>query len=203
MARNWTDGPPLIDEACAVVKRGGVVIFPTDTVYGIGCSPTSPAGIERIYAAKGRPRDKPLALYFAAVEQMLEYAPNDPAALALARAFLPGPLTIVVRRPPFVAAELVCGLQTLGLRVPDHALCMRLLARCGPLAATSANRSGEPAHTGDPVTRGELPEADFLIEAGPSPLGVASTVVDLSGEAPRLIRAGSIPLEAIERVLAA
>lgn len=138
---------------------------------------------------------------------MLEYAPNDSRALALARAFLPGPLTLVVRRPPFVDAAIVGGLGTLGLRVPNHELCAALLAQCGPLAATSANLSGAPAYSGrdasDPqaASRAHLPEADLFIDAGPAPLGVASTVVDLSGSDVRLIRAGAISFEAIERVL--
>jgi L-threonylcarbamoyladenylate synthase len=171
-------------------------------VYGIGCSPSAPAAIERIYAAKGRPRDKPLALYFATVEQMLEYARNDSRALALARAFLPGPLTIVVRRPPFVDGRIVGGLPTLGLRVPNHELCAALLARCGPLAATSANLSGATPYSGrDDSAREDLPEADYFIDAGPAPLGVASTVVDLSGDDVRLLRSGSLPFDEIERAL--
>jgi L-threonylcarbamoyladenylate synthase len=171
-------------------------------VYGIGCSPSAPAAIERIYAAKGRPRDKPLALYFATVEQMLEYARNDPRALALARAFLPGPLTIVVRRPPFVNGRIVGGLPTLGLRVPNHELCAALLARCGPLAATSANLSGATPYSGrSGSAREDLPEADYFIDAGPAPLGVASTVVDLSGGDVRLLRSGSLPFDAIKRAL--
>jgi L-threonylcarbamoyladenylate synthase len=138
---------------------------------------------------------------------MLEYAPSDARALALARAFLPGPLTLVVRRPPVVDASIVGGLATLGLRVPNHELCAALLARCGPLAATSANLSGAPAYSGrdasDPRAQEKLPEADLFIDAGPAPLGVASTVVDLSGDVVRLIRAGAIPFEAIERALGA
>jgi L-threonylcarbamoyladenylate synthase len=204
MDRVKSDG---LERACAIIARGGVIIFPTDTVYGIGCAPSSSAGIERIYAAKGRPRDKPLTLHFATVEQMLEYAPNDARALVIALAFLPGPLTLVVRRPPFIDAALVGGLATLGLRVPNHELCAALLARCGPLAATSANLSGAPAYSGRETSvsrggaRGELPEADFFIDAGPAPLGVASTVVDLSGADVRLIRAGSVPFEAVNRIL--
>jgi L-threonylcarbamoyladenylate synthase len=133
-------------EACRVVAGGGVVIFPTDTVYGIGCQPSHPAAVERIYALKGRPREKPLALHFSSVEYMLEYAPRDARVLALARRFLPGPLTIVVRRPVTVDASIVAGLPTLGLRVPEHATCAALLARCGPprRARISATRPPSP-----------------------------------------------------------
>jgi L-threonylcarbamoyladenylate synthase len=190
-----------VAEACRVVAGGGVVIFPTDTVYGIGCQPSHPAAVERIYALKGRPREKPLALHFASVEYMLEYAPGDARVLALARRFLPGPLTIVVKRPATVDASIVAGLPTLGLRVPEHATCAALLARCGPLAATSANLSDAPAFTGR-ESPDVLPQADLFVDAGPAPVGVASTVVDLSQGDVRLIREGAVPFDAIVRACA-
>ncbi len=198
----------VVDEVCAVVKDEGVVIFPTDTVYGIGCSPSSHKAIERIYGLKGRVREKPLALYFANVETMLEYALRDARVLALARAFLPGPLTLVVPRPAAVDPYLVGDLLTLGLRVPNHDVCNALLARCGPLAATSANLSGEPAYTGTRAiadgTAGAtgLPDADLFVDAGPAPIGVVSTVVDLAHDEIRLIRAGALSFDQIVRACA-
>jgi len=182
----------IVDEVATVVLAGGVVIFPTDTVYGIGCDPFRPEAVERIYELKDRPRDKPLALHLSGVPEFLEYAADNPRARVLARAFLPGPLTIVVRRPPIIDARVAASLPTIGLRVPDHALCAYILDRCGPFAGTSANASGAPAFTGrEPDS--ELPAADLFVDAGPAPGGVESTVVDISQREVRLIREGAVP----------
>ncbi len=190
----------IADAVAATVRSGGTVIFPTDTVYGIGCDPMQPAAIEKIFALKGRPRTKPLSLHIATVMELLEYTEHNALAARAAQAFLPGALTLIVRRPSFVDAGVAAGLATLGLRVPDHAACRAILERCGPLAATSANFSGEPAHTGAgcaPV----LPPADVRVDAGPTPLRAESTIVDVSGKRPRLLRAGAIAVSALEDVL--
>jgi L-threonylcarbamoyladenylate synthase len=113
---------------------------------------------------------------------------------------MPGPLTTIVRRPPHVARTVTAGADTLGLRVPRHALCRVILERCGPLAATSANLSGLPAYTGDSFAT-ELPDADLFVDDGPTPLGAESTVVDVSGEVPRLVREGAISVVMLEHVL--
>jgi len=189
-------GPEQLDEARAVIRDGGVVIFPTDTVYGIGCDPTCRPAIERIYASKGRPRDKPLALYFAHVDDLLPYVIGDGRAVALARRLLPGPLTVVVRRPAAVDADLVGGLPTVGLRVPAHDLCREFLLRSGPLAATSANLSGAEPYTGR-QTLSALPDADLLLDGGPAPVGIASTVIDISQPEPKLIREGTLSFSSI------
>jgi|SRR5271165_4445597 len=187
-------------EAAAVVMAGGVVIFPTDTVYGIGCDPVRAASIARIFALKGRPAQKPLSLHFGSVAELLEYAPGNPLAALLARRFLPGPLTIVVARPLFVDERVSAGLPTLGLRVPAQPTALALLERCGPLAATSANHSGQPAFTG--VGNGaELPEADLLVLDGPTPLRTESTIIDLSTNEPRIVRKGAISQEMLEHYL--
>lgn len=200
----------VVRQACAVVEGDGLIIFPTDTVYGIGCAPSSHAAIDRIYGLKGREREKPLALYFASFEAMLAYVPGDARAVALARTFLPGPLTLVVPRPQAVDPYLVGSLATLGLRVPNHDVCNALLASCGPLAATSANLSGAPPYLGTPrnrvesggETREPLPDADLLLDAGPSPIGIASTVIALTHDGVRLIRPGAIPFAEIVRACA-
>ncbi len=190
----------VADAVATVVGRGGTVIFPTDTVYGIGCDPVRGEAVEQIFALKGRPRDKPLALYFGSVAEMLEYAPENPVAAALAREFLPGPLTIIVRRPSYVHAFVTAGLGSLGLRVPNHELCRRILERCGPLAATSANFSGEPAFDGSNVPVA-LPAADLRVDDGPTPLGVESTVIDVSGEVALVVREGAISVAMLQRVV--
>jgi L-threonylcarbamoyladenylate synthase len=190
----------IAEEVAAVVLNGGVVIFPTDTVYGIGCDPMRSESIERIFTLKGRSAEKPLSLHLASLTEFLEYVPGDARVEALARRFLPGPLTIIVKRPACVDARVSAGLPTIGLRVPDHTLCLALLERCGPLAATSANRSGQAAFIGE----GELKvllDADLFVDAGPTPLRAESTIIDLSAQALRFIREGVIRADMIERYL--
>ncbi len=190
----------IADAVAGVIQRGGTAIFPTDTVYGIGCDPMRAAAIDAIFALKGRPRTKPLSLHLASVVELLEYAAGNTLAKIAAEAFLPGPLTLVVARPAFVDARVTAGLPTLGLRVPKHELCRIILERCGPLAGTSANLSGEAAYTGEGFARG-LPAADIRVDDGPTPLRTESTIVDVSGAKPRLVRAGAIALERLESVL--
>ena len=184
----------------SIVHAGGLAIFPTDTVYGIGCDPAREDSVERIFAAKGRPRNKPLSLHFGSVEELLVYAAGNELAVRAARHFLPGPLTIVVRRPPSVGAFVTGGLDTLGLRVPNHALCQTILRMSGPLAATSANLSGSAAYSGTRSVT-ELPDADVFVDDGPTPLGAESTVIDMCGKQSRLVREGAIKLAMLEAVL--
>ncbi|GAC1300389.1 MAG: hypothetical protein NVSMB19_06890 [Vulcanimicrobiaceae bacterium] len=190
----------IADAVAAVVQRGGTVIFPTDTVYGIGCDPMQPDAVESIFALKGRARTKPLSLHVASVAELFEYAGGNAFAARAAEAFLPGPLTLIVRRPSFVDARVTAGFDTLGLRVPKHDLCRAILERCGPFAGTSANISGEPAFTGTGFAT-VLPSADVRVDDGPTPLCAESTIVDVSGERPRLIRAGAIALDLLEDVI--
>ncbi len=190
----------IADAVAGIVQNGGLAIFPTDTVYGIGCDPWRADAVERIYRAKGRPADRPLSLHFATVEELLEYVAGNELAAEAARAFLPGPLTIVARRPSFVGQWVTPGRSTIGLRVPKHHLCATILERCGPLAATSANRSGEPAFVGAGIASA-LPEADMRVDDGPVPLGIESTVVDVSEKNVRLIREGAIDVKSLEAAL--
>ena len=188
----------VVEEVAAVIFGGGTVIFPTDTVYGIGCDPMRSQSVERIYALKERAREKPLSLHLASAAEVLEYAPDDARLRAFARRFLPGPVTLVIKRPRWIDERVSGGLPSIGMRVPDHALCLALLERCGPLAATSANHSGAAAFIGEGVADA-LPEADLFVDAGPTPLRAESTVIDLTGENVRLIREGAVPAAAIEQ----
>ncbi|GAC1398492.1 MAG: hypothetical protein NVS2B8_14720 [Vulcanimicrobiaceae bacterium] len=190
----------IADAVAAAIQRGGTAIFPTDTVYGIGCDPMRPSAVAAIFALKGRPLEKPLALHLGSVTELLEYAGGNALARIAAEAFLPGPLTLVVARPSFVDARVTAGLPMLGLRVPKHEIARVILERCGPLAGTSANLSGEPAYTGEGLARG-LPAADIRVDDGPTPLRAESTIVDVSRARPRLIRLGAIGLETLEAVL--
>jgi L-threonylcarbamoyladenylate synthase len=187
----------LAERVTRVVESGGTVIFPTDTVYGIGADPARADAVARIFAAKQRPPTKPLSLHLATVGEALEY--TDATRAPLIRRLLPGALTVIVRRPAYVAEFVTAGLPTVGLRVPNHALCAAILERCGPLAATSANRSAFPAYQGNGNVE-VLPEADLFVDAGPTPRRGESTVIDISGPQAKLVREGVVSVNDIEAI---
>ena len=196
-----TTTPERVAEAVAeVILAGGTAIVPTDTVYGIGCDPAHLEAVARIFSLKNRPREKPLSLHLASVAELLEYAQGNRFVALLARRMLPGPLTLLVQRPAWIDESVSAGLPSIGLRVPDHPLCLTILERTGPLAATSANMSGEPAFIGE-GDESALPAADAIVLDGPTPYRAESTVIDLSTDQPRLIREGAIRLETLERYL--
>ncbi len=190
----------VCEEAASVVFGGGTVIFPTDTVYGIGCDPYNVTAIARIYGAKERPANRPLSLHVATVTEFLEYADDDRDAIAAARRLMPGPVTIIIVKPSFIDQEVTAGLATLGFRVPDDPLCMQMLERCGPLAGTSANTSGERAYSGEGDAEG-LPAADLLIENGRTKYARESTVVDMSGSQTVVLREGVVSVERLTQLL--
>jgi L-threonylcarbamoyladenylate synthase len=209
--RRVPDGPDGRLEAVAALRGGGIVALPTDTVYGIGVSLDTPGGIERLFAAKSRPPDKAIALLLADVEQAGEIGELAPAARALATAFWPGALTLVVPRrtdralpAALTGGDLAPGaIPTVGLRVPNHDAPRALARALGPLPTTSANRSGEPeARDADEIERLLGGSIDLVLDGGPTSGGPASTVVDVTAEAPRILRAGAIDDEAISRCLA-
>jgi L-threonylcarbamoyladenylate synthase len=198
-------------EAVAALENGAVVAIPTDTVYGIGVALGTPGGIERLFAAKGRPPDKAIALLVADAEQAAAIGELTPAACALAAAFWPGGLTLVVPRrtdrplpPALTGGELAPGaIPTIGLRVPAHDGPRALARALGPLPTTSANRSGEPeARDADEIERLLGDAIDLVLDGGPAGGGPASTVVDVTAPEPRILRAGAIPADEIERCLA-
>jgi len=184
----------VVEEVAGVIFGGGTVIFPTDTVYGIGCDPYDTAAVDRIYGAKRRPDHKPLTLHVATVAEFIEYAKDNVRAIQVGRRLMPGPVAIIVRRPAFIDEDVTSGLPTLGFRVPDDPLCAAILERCGPLAATSANVSGLRPYFGGGEWDG-LPPADLLVENGPTRYQQESTVIDLSGAQARLLREGVVSFE--------
>jgi L-threonylcarbamoyladenylate synthase len=209
--RRVPDGPDGRSTAIEALRAGGVVAMPTDTVYGIGVSLDTPGGIERLFAAKSRPPDKAIALLLADLEQAADIGELTPAAQALAAAFWPGGLTLVVPRRmdrPLPAAltggELAPGaIPTVGLRVPNHDAPRALARALGPLPTTSANRSGEPeARDADEIERLLGGAIELVLDGGPAGGGPASTVVDVTSEAPRILRSGAVDEEAISRCLA-
>ena len=190
----------VVEEAAQTIFGGGTVIFPTDTVYGIGCDPFNALAIGRIYGAKERPQHKPLSLHLATVAEFLEYAHEYREAVAAARRLMPGPVTIIIPKPAFISTEVTSGLNTLGFRVPDDPLCSAILERCGPLAGTSANASGERAYYGGGDWE-DLPPADLLVENGPTQYQKDSTVLDMTGRQPVVLREGVLSVERISELL--
>ena len=194
----------LIDDAVTAVTRGELVVLPTDTVYGVGSRPDDAAATARVFAAKGRPRDLELPVLVPRVDAAREVATLDDRASVLVERFWPGPLTIVAPRAPASAGwDLGWDDATVGIRMPRHPLALALLERTGPMAVTSANRSGEPpATTCDALveTFGEA-VAIYLCEDAPLE-GTASTVVDLAHGEPRVLRAGGVSAEALAVALA-
>lgn len=210
MARRLADGPGARAEAARVLRGGGLVAIPTDTVYGIAVALETPGGIERLFAAKSRPPDKAIALLLADAAQAAEIGEMTPAATALAQAFWPGGLTLVVPRRtdrPLPAAltggELAPGaIQTVGIRVPAHDAPRAVARALGPLPTTSANRSGELEARDASEIEALLGTAiDLILDGGPAGGGPASTVVDCTSAIPEVRRAGAIPVEAISRCL--
>jgi tRNA threonylcarbamoyl adenosine modification protein (Sua5/YciO/YrdC/YwlC family) len=196
MLVTWTDTPATGDlsDAAAAVARGELIVIPTDTVYGLGADPANAQATARVFEVKRRARELPLPVLVADCETAQSLAAHWPeAAERLARAFWPGPLTIVVAATPAAGLRLGGSGRTVGLRQPGHSTALALLAATGPLAVTSANRSGEPpAATAADAVRQLGAAAAVYLDAGRAPGGVPSTVVDLSGPEPRVLRDGGI-----------
>ena len=191
-------------EAIEVLSAGGVVALPTDTVYGIAVALSTPGGIERLFAAKRRPPDKGIMLLLDDTAQATAAGAMTPAASALAEAFWPGGLSVVVPQrvdvpwPPVLTG----GARTIGLRVPDHPTPRALAAGVGPLPTTSANVSGLPEASDATAIVDQLGDSvDLVLDGGRAHGGPASTVVDCSGPLPAILRAGAVPVSEIAAVL--
>jgi L-threonylcarbamoyladenylate synthase len=181
-----------VAEAVArVAFSGGTVILPNDTSYLIGCDPYDYEAIDRVYAAKGRPDNRPLTLHVSTPAEFLEYAGDNPLAILAAKRLLPAPVILLIRKPAFISDELAAGLQTLAFRVPDDPFARAVLERCGPIAGTTANPPGGPRYRGE-SDRSMLPSADLLVEHGPTRYDSESSIVDLSGAHARLLREGAV-----------
>jgi L-threonylcarbamoyladenylate synthase len=195
---------PAIAAAAACLAAGGLVAFPTETVYGLGADARHGEAVARLYAAKGRPAFNPLIAHVADIEAARRLAIFDDAALTLAAAFWPGPLTLVMpKRPDCGMADLaLAGLDSVAIRIPAHPIALALLkAFGGPVVAPSANRSGHVSPTSAAHVLADLRgRIDLVIDAGPCAVGVESTIVSCLGE-PTLLRPGGLAREQIERVL--
>jgi len=190
--------------AASLLRAGALVAIPTETVYGLAANAFDAAAVAGIFAAKGRPQDNPLIAHVPDAEQARPLVKSWPAAAQrLAAAFWPGPLTIILQRAESIPAIVSAGLGTLAIRVPAHPAAQAVLRAAGvPLAAPSANRSGSPSPT---LARHALADLDgkiaAVLDGGPCAVGVESTVLDLTGEAPVLLRPGGVPVERLEAAL--
>ncbi|HYO10299.1 MAG TPA: L-threonylcarbamoyladenylate synthase [Tepidisphaeraceae bacterium] len=188
-------------QASAILRGGGLVAFPTETVYGLGADATNPDAVAKIFAAKGRPGTNPLICHVADEAMARRYAATWPdVATKLAQKFWPGPLTLVLPRTDDIAGEATAGLATVGLRAPDHPLTLQLLRVFDrPLAGPSANRSNHVSPTTADHVREDLNGAvDMILDGGACTVGIESTVLDLTGDRPTILRPGSVAREQIE-----
>lgn len=198
------NGPVDIDRAVAVLRSGGLVAFPTETVYGLGADAANDAAVARVFAVKGRPTDHPLIVHLADVGQIDTWADDVPdVARMLADAFWPGPLALLLRRSESVSDAVTGGRPTVALRVPDHPLALELLrAFGGGIAAPSANRFGRVSPTTAAHVVADLgTDVDLVLDGGPCRVGVESTIVDLTGPEPEILRLGGVTVDRLAEVL--
>lgn len=193
-----------VDLAAEILKKGGLIGIPTETVYGLGANGLDKQAVANIFVAKGRPQDNPLILHVPDVSWLERFCQNVPeSAYQLAKNFWPGPLTMVLERTSLVPNVVTANLDTVGIRCPDHDICREIIVRADvPVAAPSGNRSGRPSPTS---AKDMLEDMDGTIEAvldgGNCQVGVESTIIDLTIEPPRLLRPGGITLEQLRDVL--
>jgi L-threonylcarbamoyladenylate synthase len=195
-----------IRQAVQALKKGLLVAFPTETVYGLGADASNPQALELLYRVKGRPGDHPVIVHLASAEELPRWARVvPPVAWELARRFWPGPMTLILPRAAGVSDRLTGGQDTIGLRVPGHPVALHLLeAFGGGLAAPSANRFGSLSPTTAQHVRDDLgPDVAMVLDGGPCPVGVESTILDLSGEDPRILRPGFLRARDLQEILGA
>lgn len=185
--------------AAEVLKRGGLVVFPTETVYGLGGIATDDGAAKRIYAAKGRPSDNPLIIHLAQPEDAEQYAFTSSLYYELARAFMPGPLTVILPKKEIIPPSVTGGLDTVAVRCPSHPVARRLIELTGdPIAAPSANLSGKPSPTrAEHVAQDMDGRVDVILDGGECEIGLESTIVKIDGEHLTLLRPGAVTYDAL------
>ena len=197
-------GPDDVVPAAEIIRGGGLLGIPTETVYGLGANGLDPEAVANIFAAKGRPQDNPLILHIPSAAWLERYCRNiSDAAYALADRFWPGPLTMILERGDMVPDVVTAGLDTVGMRCPAHPVCRAILTAADlPVAAPSGNTSGRPS----PTTAQHMLEdmdgkIDGIVDGGPCTVGVESTIIDLTVMPPRLLRPGGVTLEELRETL--
>ncbi len=196
--------PTAIQEAVTVLRQGGVVAFPTETVYGLGADASNPDALARLYSIKGRPTRHPVIVHLSHPSELTRWAKDIPAgAEVLAEAFWPGPLTMILKRAEHVLDFITGGQDTIGLRIPNHPVALDLLkAYNGGIAGPSANRFGHISPTTAQHVSDEFPEGlDYILDGGDCQVGLESTIIDMSGESPVILRPGMISAEQLSNAL--
>lgn len=193
-----------VETAAAILRHGGLLGIPTETVYGLGADGLNRAAVSHIFEAKGRPQDNPLILHIPSPDWLERYCDEVPSsAYALAERFWPGPLTMILKRKPLVPDVVTAGLDTVGMRCPAHSLCRAVIAAAGvPVAAPSGNTSGRPSPTSAADMLEDMDgKIDGILDGGPCAVGVESTIIDLTLTPPRLLRPGGVTLEELRDAL--
>ena len=194
----------VLDEAAECLFRGGLVAFPTETVYGLGANAFDEAAVSNIFVAKGRPQDNPLIVHISDKEMLKRVVSCVPEeAEKLMKAFWPGPLTIILKKSETIPVSVTAGLDTVGVRMPSHPVARVLIEKSGvPVAAPSANVSGRPSTTrASHVIEDLTGRVDYIIDGGASEVGLESTVLDMTGDVPQILRPGGVSLEELQAVL--
>jgi L-threonylcarbamoyladenylate synthase len=188
--------------ASRIVKRGGLVVYPTDTVYGLGCDPFNVTAVKQVFKVKGE-REKPLPIMASSIDHVEKIASLSPKTEKVAKWFWPGPLTLIVPKKPILPEVVTCNLNSVGVRVPNHAIALQLINLSnGLLVGTSANRTGEkPPQTAPEAARQLGEEVDVILDSGPTTFGVPSTVADLTSKKLRILREGAVSFKEISEVL--
>ncbi len=193
-----------LEKAAAIINRGGLVAFPTETVYGLGADATNAEAVKSIFSAKGRPADNPLIVHLSDHNQLNLVARDVPCeAKHLAKKFWPGPLSLVLHRSEYIPADVSAGLPSVAIRMPDHPVALSLIKLAGmPLAAPSANKSGRPSPTSYRHVLEDLTgKIDAVIKSSICKIGIESTVLDLTGPSPSILRPGGLSKEDLEKAL--
>ena len=194
----------IYDKAAKILKSGGLVAFPTETVYGLGANALDPGASRKVYEAKGRPSDNPLIVHIANISALYDLSIDvNKVALKVAKEFWPGPLTMILRKKDIVPNEITGGLGTVAIRMPSHPIARHLIEKSGLyIAAPSANTSGHPSPTkAEHVMKDLNGKIDMIIKDDTVDIGIESTIVDLTGEIPIILRPGYITKEMLEKVL--
>jgi L-threonylcarbamoyladenylate synthase len=189
-----------IQSAARLVKRGGVIVYPTDTVYGVGCDPFNEDSVKRLFMIKGE-RTKPFPILASGIEDAEKIAQITEEALKLAKKFWPGPLTVVLRKKPSLPSIVTVNLNSVAVRIPNHDMALRLIRLSGGLLiGTSANKTGKKSpRTASEAAEQIGDEVDLILDGGAAPIGASSAIIDLTGEKPKILRKGSIKLDDLLR----
>lgn len=198
-----TDNYNDLTEAAAILKNGGLVAFPTETVYGIGADGLNEKAVQNIFKAKGRPGDNPLILHVANIEAAGKAGEINKRAEMIFKVFSPGPVTVIVKKKNIVAPSVTAGLETVAIRIPSNRIARELILKSGvPVAAPSANLSGKPSPTSFEHVKDDLNgRVDMIIDGGAAEVGIESTVVDTTGTVPMILRPGKITYEQLKKIL--